>query len=161
MIDGLGPTGVEGAFTKASELTMRVLKNNTSALLTILTSIAADPLYMWAMSPVKARARQLAREKDDEDEEDDEDVKEDDDTEALVDVLKGKHDKEKSAAKDSASRNDQATHIIAKIQQKLQGYEEATSGEQQGIGGQIQLLINQARDPENLAVMFPGWAPWV
>jgi serine-protein kinase ATM len=166
IVDGLGPTGVEGGFTRAAETTMRVLKYNTSALLTILTSIAADPLYMWTLSPVKARAKQLVKAKLDEEEEGDDHENADDfdgeDSEHAVDVLKEKHEKEKAEdAMNDAKRNDQATHVIAKVHQKLQGYEDGTSGEQQGVEGQIQLLINQARDIGNLAVMYPGWAPWL
>ena len=139
---------------------MRVLKYNSSALLTILTSLAADPLYMWTLSPIKARAKQLAKEKMGDDEDDESENAEH--AEPAVDVLKEKHDKEKAdEVMDEAKRNDQATHIIAKVQQKLQGYEDGTSGEQQGVEGQIQLLINQARDIGNLAVMYPGWAPWL
>ncbi|GKY92429.1 hypothetical protein MPSEU_000213400 [Mayamaea pseudoterrestris] len=166
IVDGLGPTGVDGVFTDTAETTMLVLKHNSTALLTILTSIAADPLYMWTLSPVKARAKQLVREKSDDDEPFEDDDNPDDfnckSTEPTVDVLKAKHDKEMTdEAMNDAKRNDQATHIIAKVQQKLQGYEDGTSGEQQGVKGQIQLLINQAREIDNLANMYSGWAPWL
>ena len=60
-----------------------------------------------------------------------------------------------------SDRNEAAALVLAKIQEKLQGYEDGTSGEQQSIEGQVQLLINSARDPDNLSVMFTGWAPWV
>ena len=49
---------------------------------------------------------------------------------------------------------------IAKIHEKLQGYEDSTAGEQQGVEGQVQLLINSARDPDNLCLLYPGWEPW-
>lgn len=161
VVDGFGPTGVEGAFTKASETTMRVLKHNSNALLTILTSIAADPLYRWAMSPVKARARQIALEKMRED--DDDALQADENESHLVHVLGDKHAQERAQqeAEDDANRNDQATHVISKIQQKLQGYEDGTSGEQQEIEGQIQFLIAMSRDVNNLAFMYSGWAPWL
>ena len=62
----------------------------------------------------------------------------------------------------SSDKNSQATtKTINKIKEKLQGYEDSTSGEQQGIEGQVQLLINSARDPNNLCNMYPGWGPWV
>ena len=60
-----------------------------------------------------------------------------------------------------SDRNEAAALVMGKVHEKLQGYEDGTSGEQQGIEGQVQLLINSARDPDNLSVMFPGWAPWV
>lgn len=165
MVDGLSPAGVEGLFTKTAETTLRVLKYNSSALLTILTSIAADPLYLWAMSPVKAHARQIAIGNDDQDgghEDFDGGTTESADVEQLVDILKEKHDREVATdTMDYAKRNDQASHVISKVQQKLQGYEDGTSGEQQAVEGQIQFLIYQAQSIENLALMYPGWAPWL
>jgi ataxia telangiectasia mutated family protein len=59
------------------------------------------------------------------------------------------------------NRNDAADRAIAKIHEKLQGYEDGTSGEHKTIAGQVKLLINEARDHDNLCVMFSGWAPWV
>lgn len=162
MVDGLGPTGVEGAFTKVAETTMVLLRHNASALLTILSAIATDPLYMWTLSPVKARARQLAVMNIEEEDHENIDHMSQYEEDPAIDVLRDKHDKEKrEAAMNVTKRNDQATHVIAKVQQKLQGYEEDIAVEQQGVEGQIQLLFNQARDVENLAVMYPGWAPWL
>ena len=39
-----------------------------------------------------------------------------------------------------------------------QGYE---NGESLSVAGQVKLLIAQAQSPENLAMMYPGWAPWI
>jgi phosphatidylinositol kinase/protein kinase (PI-3 family) len=58
-------------------------------------------------------------------------------------------------------QNKAGAKALAKISEKLQGYEDSTSGEQQGVEGQVQLLINSARDPDNLCEMFAGWAPWL
>ena len=51
LVDGLGPTGTEGTFARAAEATAVVLRDNSNALLTILSAIAADPLYRWSVSP--------------------------------------------------------------------------------------------------------------
>jgi ataxia telangiectasia mutated family protein len=59
------------------------------------------------------------------------------------------------------SDNDAATRTIAKINEKLQGYEEGTFGEQQTVEGQVRLLINAARNPDNLCSLFVGWMPWL
>jgi phosphatidylinositol kinase/protein kinase (PI-3 family) len=61
----------------------------------------------------------------------------------------------------SPEKNEAAANAIAKIQEKLQGYEDGTSGEQQSVEGQVQLLINSAKDPDNLCDMYAGWAPWM
>ena len=47
MVDGMGPTGTEGTFARAAEATTRVLRDNSNALLTILSAIASDPLYRF------------------------------------------------------------------------------------------------------------------
>ena len=59
-----------------------------------------------------------------------------------------------------ADQNEAAAAAISKIQEKLNGYEDGTSGEQQSVEGQIQLLINSARDRDQLCEMFHGWGPW-
>ena len=45
IVDGMGPTGTEGAFTAAAEATTQVLRENSSTLLTILSAVVSDPLY--------------------------------------------------------------------------------------------------------------------
>lgn len=87
IIDGMGVTGVEGVFRRCCEETLSVMRTNKEALLTIVevcyltpliqlrykscnfslllildgTSIQVfihDPLYKWALSPLKALQRQ-------------------------------------------------------------------------------------------------------
>jgi len=113
IIDGMGPSGTDGVFSKAAEATMGVLRNNADTLLTILSAVVSDPLYKWSLST-----------SDD-------------------------------------NRNDAADRAITKIHEKLEGYEDGTSGEHKTVAGQVKLLINEARDPGNLSVMFVGWAPWM
>ena len=72
--------------------------------------------------------------------------------EELASVKNGNNNKEENRA---------GARALAKIKAKLQGYEDSTSGELHGIEGQIQVLVNLARDPDNLCKMFPGWSPWI
>jgi ataxia telangiectasia mutated family protein len=149
IVDGMGPTGIEGTFTKAAEATMTVLKLNSNALLTILSAIVSDPLYKWNVSPVKARQRQLLS------------VSENDDDDSAAHFQGrgiGADDPEDELG---SEKNEAAANAIAKIQEKLQGYEDGTSGEQQSVEGQVQLLINSAKDPDNLCDMYVGWGPWM
>ena len=121
----------------AAEATAAVLRENASSLMTILSAVVSDPMYKWNVSPVKRRQR----------EED-------------SDFLRG-DDFEQNVKCDNTSGNEDATRAIARINEKLQGYEDGTAGERQSVAGQVQLLINSARDPENLCSIFVGWAPWV
>ena len=147
LVDGMGPCGTEGTFVRTAEETTRILRKNAGALLTILSAVVADPLYKWKMSPLEARRRQTSQEEND----------------------AGAHhmvDQEESAefADDVSSAEDEnkeGAKTIARINEKLQGYEDSTSGEQQSVEGQVQLLINSARDPDNLCDMYFGWMPWI
>lgn len=86
IIDGMGVSGVEGIFRRCCEATLSVMRTNKDALLTIIEvsfkaflysflcilswtwqiftcGIAVqvfiyDPLYKWALSPLKALQRQ-------------------------------------------------------------------------------------------------------
>lgn len=69
-------------------------------------------------------------------------------------------DEENFHLDDKDDANTAAEHAIRRVQEKLQGYEDGTAGEQQSIQGQIQLLISCAMDRDKLCQMFPGWQPW-
>lgn len=150
MVDGMGPCGTEGTFVRSCEETIRVLRMNANALLTILSAVVADPLYKWSVSPVEGKRRQEFRQ--DEDQTRDLPVTTNSD---------GKSDISDYYSGSQEDENEMGQKAIAKINDKLQGYEESTSGEQQGVEGQVQLLINSARDADNLCLMYPGWSPFV
>lgn len=44
------------------------------------------------------------------------------------------------------------------MQQKLQGIEEGVAS---SVSGQVERLIQQARDPENLCKLFEGWQAYL
>lgn len=136
----MGPSGTDGVFSKAAEAAMAVLRSNADTLLTILSAVVSDPLYKWSLSPLKLNQHQKNNDRDGE---------RADTRTALV-----------SSSSDE-NRNDAADRAIAKIHEKLEGYEDGTSGEHKTVPGQVKLLINEARDPGNLSVMYFGWAPWM
>lgn len=63
-----------------------------------------------------------------------------------------------SASNDDQSFNKVAERVLMRLQEKLKGVEEGTV---LSVGGQVNLLIQQAMDPKNLSQLFPGWKPWV
>ena len=117
----MGPLGIEGTFTKAAEATLSALKQNANGLLTILSAIVSDPLYKWRNGCTKANRKQ-------EDEED---------------------NKRQNSDNSDENTSEVAAHAIARIHEKLLGYEDGTLGEQQSVESQVQLLVNAARDPDN------------
>ncbi|KAK1384231.1 hypothetical protein POM88_021966 [Heracleum sosnowskyi] len=61
IVDGMGITGVEGVFRRCCEETLSVMRTKKEALLTIPSLkyiFMHDPLYKWALSPLKALQRQ-------------------------------------------------------------------------------------------------------
>ena len=134
----MGPCGTEGLFVTVAEETMSILRQHVPELLAILSAVVADPLYKWSVNRTKAQRLQ-----------------DDEEKEKLYDPEDGWSDVSTNGTPQVT------TKTINKIKEKLQGYEDSTSGEQQGIEGQVQLLINSARDPNNLCKLFSGWGPWI
>ena len=58
----------------------------------------------------------------------------------------------------SEDTNKVAGRALLRLQQKLQGLEE---GVQLSVAGQVNKLIQEARDPRNLCKLFPGWQPYI
>ncbi|EXB87890.1 Serine/threonine-protein kinase ATM [Morus notabilis] len=132
IIDGMGVTGVEGVFRRCCEETLSVMRTNKEALLTIVEVFIHDPLYKWALSPLKALQRQKET---------------DDDPETSLED-----------SQDDYEGNKDAARALMRVKQKLDGYEE---GEMRSVHGQVQQLIQDAIDPERLCQMFPGWGAWL
>ncbi|WVR09037.1 hypothetical protein IAU60_006097 [Kwoniella sp. DSM 27419] len=58
IVNGLGLTGVEGTFRRCAEHTLRVLRDASSLVLTVLEVFKHDPLYAWAGDPDKLQRAQ-------------------------------------------------------------------------------------------------------
>ncbi|KAH0454660.1 hypothetical protein IEQ34_016584 [Dendrobium chrysotoxum] len=98
IIDGMGVTGVEGIFRRCCEETLSVMRTNKEALLTIIEVFIHDPLYKWALSPLKALQRQ--QETDD------------------------NSDSSLENSEDASEGNRDAARSILRVKQKLDGYED-------------------------------------
>uniref|UniRef100_A0A663LSX9 non-specific serine/threonine protein kinase n=1 Tax=Athene cunicularia TaxID=194338 RepID=A0A663LSX9_ATHCN len=142
IVDGMGISGVEGVFRRCCEKTMAVMRNSQEALLTIVEVLLYDPLFDWTMNPLKA----LYLQQRPEDEAD------------MSSTLTSDPQECKRKASDDQSFNKVAERVLMRLQEKLKGVEEGTV---LSVGGQVNLLIQQAMDPKNLSRLFPGWKPWV
>ncbi|XP_053564522.1 serine-protein kinase ATM [Bombina bombina] len=140
IVDGMGITGVEGVFRRCCEKTMEVMRNSQEALLTIVEVLLYDPLFDWTMNPLKALYLQQ--------------------DEADLNATAGGDDPEchRNSCNDTQSFNKVAERVLLRLQEKLKGVEEGTV---LNVGGQVNLLIQQAMDPKNLSRLFPGWKAWV
>ncbi|OXB72350.1 UNVERIFIED_CONTAM: hypothetical protein H355_006200 [Colinus virginianus] len=143
IVDGMGITGVEGVFRRCCEKTMAVMRNSQEALLTIVEVLLYDPLFDWTMNPLKALYLQQRPE-----------------DEADMSSTLGADPRacKRKASSDDQSFNKVAERVLMRLQEKLKGVEEGTV---LSVGGQVNLLIQQAMDPKNLSRLFPGWKAWV
>ncbi|KAM8974926.1 serine-protein kinase ATM [Pelodytes ibericus] len=140
IVDGMGITGVEGVFRRCCEKTMGVMRSSQEALLTIVEVLLYDPLFDWTMNPLKALYLQQ--------------------DEGDLNATLGGEDPEcnRNSSSDTQSFNKVAERVLLRLQEKLKGVEE---GMVLNVGGQVNLLIQQAMDPKNLSKLFPGWKAWV
>jgi ataxia telangiectasia mutated family protein len=49
MVDGMGTTGTQGVFQRCAEETLRVLRNDSEVVLTVLEVFKYDPLHSWCV----------------------------------------------------------------------------------------------------------------
>ncbi len=56
------------------------------------------------------------------------------------------------------SKNNMAQRVLVRLKQKLDGNE---GGSFLSTQGQVNFLIQAARDVKNLCRVFPGWQPWL
>jgi len=126
IVDGFGPTGVEGVFRQCCEHSLRVLRENSAAVQTVLEVLLHDPLYNWSVGPGRAASRQEAGQWEE-------------------------------LQKENEGGNKMANRALLVLSSKLEGREE---GALLSVQGQVGVLVQRARDPENLCAVFEGWAQW-
>ncbi|XP_028903598.1 serine-protein kinase ATM isoform X1 [Ornithorhynchus anatinus] len=143
IVDGMGITGVEGVFRRCCEKTMEVMRNSQETLLTIVEVLLYDPLFDWTMNPLKALYLQQRPE---------------DETELNSTLNAEDQECNRKLSGVDQSFNKVAERVLMRLQEKLKGVEEGTV---LSVGGQVNLLIQQAMDPKNLSRLFPGWKAWV
>lgn len=55
IVDGMGTAGTQGVFQRCAEETLRVLREGSDIILTVLEVFKHDPLHSWTMSDQKMR----------------------------------------------------------------------------------------------------------
>lgn len=58
MVDGLGTSGTQGVFQRCAEQTLRVLRDGSEVILTVLEVFKYDPLHSWTASELKIKRAQ-------------------------------------------------------------------------------------------------------
>ncbi|KAL6262489.1 hypothetical protein P5V15_007574 [Pogonomyrmex californicus] len=63
MVDAMGPLKIEGPFRRACQITMRVLRQESSTLLSVLTPFVYDPLVSWNKNQTSEKTAEKTNEK--------------------------------------------------------------------------------------------------
>ncbi|KAI8470131.1 MAG: kinase-like domain-containing protein [Monoraphidium minutum] len=143
VVDGMGAFGVEGPMRRCCEETLRVLRRNKEALLTVVQVVLHDPLYRWRMSPVKAQRRQQEL--------------------SAGDGASGGSEGDGTGGGEGPSQalgNADAARAVLRVKQKLEGVA-GGEGEPLGVAAQVDALLAEAQDAEKLCRMFVGWSAWM
>ncbi|KAJ8331563.1 Serine/threonine-protein kinase tel1 [Batrachochytrium dendrobatidis] len=140
MVDCMGMTGIEGVFRKGCEETLRVLRQESSAISMLLDVFLHDPLYNWKISPLKLKRLQKKSTVGSTENE-------------VIEQISTKSSKiirsAGTAHKEETRGREEAARAIFGVHKKLSST--------LGLECQVSQLISTAVDANNLSRMFPGW----
>jgi ataxia telangiectasia mutated family protein len=131
IVSAMGYTKTEGIFRRCCEFTLDALREERESIMTLLNVLRYDPLVNWTVSPLKAKRMQNNLE-----------ANEDDEDPAVFAKGKGESDEDEG----------QAGRALMVVERKL--------NKMLSTAATVNQLIQQASDEANLAVLYPGWAPW-
>jgi len=57
MVDGMGISGTQGVFQRCAEETLRVLREGSEVIMTVLEVFKHDPLHSWQVQLLFTRRR--------------------------------------------------------------------------------------------------------
>jgi ataxia telangiectasia mutated family protein len=58
IVDGMGTSGTAGVFQRCAEETLRVLRDQSGVIMTVLEVFKHDPLHSWTVSEIKMKQLQ-------------------------------------------------------------------------------------------------------
>lgn len=150
IVDGFGVTGVEGTFRRNCERTLTLIRNSSEIISTIIEVLLHDPLHDWMMTPKKVMTLQRPSETNQESV-----------CSSIMNVSTAAELMEETTVVHTATKTNRsslAERALLRVQEKLRGLEFSTV---LSVKGQVNLLIQQATDPEKLCLMFAGWQPYL
>ncbi|KAA1469011.1 hypothetical protein DENSPDRAFT_795376 [Dentipellis sp. KUC8613] len=134
MVDGMGTAGTQGVFQRCAEETLRVLRDGSEIILTVLEVFKHDPLHSWTASEMKMKRAQGSAS---------------DAVQPSLDLARiGGIGIDMSSGGVDEAADRALTSVARKLDRAL------------SVEYTVNELIAEATDPANLACMFMGWSPF-
>jgi serine-protein kinase ATM len=125
-VDGMGITKTEGVFRRCCEFTLEALRLDSYSIMTILDVLRYDPLYSWAISPLRMKRIQ----------------------EAAENAPAADTDGADGGKSRDVNEHSEADRALTVVEKKL--------GKSLSVTATVNELIQQATDERNLAVLYCG-----
>lgn len=131
MVNGLGISGTQGVFQRCAEETMRVMRDGSAIIMTVLEVFKYDPLHSWTASELKVKKLQPSAKQAD----------------TISDAVRLGLELDMSSG-NAAENADRALSGVARKLDKTMSVEFT-----------VNELISEATDARNLATIYYGWGP--
>jgi len=135
IVDGMGTSGTSGVFQRCAEETLRVLREESDVIMTVLEVFKYDPLHSWTASEVKVKQAQ-----------------------SDVPTVTTTNDASRfnlgiGIDMSSGSADEAADRALSSVARKLD--------KSLSVESTVNELLAEATDPLNLATIFYGWTAWM
>lgn len=150
IVSTFGITGVNGSFKAHCEHVLGILRRERETLLLILESFLHDPLYEWILMAESASSLSGSGYSG---------------TKSInapshISTHRNSSGSGRGVSPSIGTINPFALKAWRRVKLKLEG-REVDSVKKSTVPDQVELIIKQAMDVENLALMFEGWTSWV
>lgn len=147
-------TSLAGTYRRAAEITLQILRDNRDSLMSVLETFVHDPLMEWSQQQSRKSVRIISMRA----------ARRPADIAALYPStvnLKRRDISEDSPSIAAEVARKQLDPVLAKLKGLQVTHDPRSRGEVEvSVGEQVERLIREARNNNNLAVMYVGWCPW-
>ncbi|KAF9466074.1 hypothetical protein BDZ94DRAFT_1319724 [Collybia nuda] len=132
MVDGMGTSGTKGVFQRCSEETLRVLREDSEVIMTVLEVFKHDPLHSWTASDIKVRHAQKG-------------------VSANASHTTGRFGNGIGIDMSSGTAEEAADRALSSVARKLD--------KSLSVQYTVNQLVTDATHDDNLGLIFYGWSP--
>ncbi|KAJ3865158.1 hypothetical protein EV359DRAFT_80764 [Lentinula novae-zelandiae] len=143
MVDGMGISGTNGVFQRCAEETLRVLRDESDVIMTVLQVFRYDPLYNWTMSDYKMKKQ----------------AEIDDSATTTTMIMKNPENERILTERLGIGINLDSTRAQEDADRALMGVSGKLS-RNLSVAAAVRTLVAEATDTYNLGTIFYGWGPY-